>query len=143
MVAAPRMCHELHSASRCCIVGISLVSLFGRSIRPFSDCRNSHTVSGVNFFRRQIEKVRVLIMLGNIVGFFDGKKQMIASLGAALIATGTIVANFAQMGFGYASHMASTPEFAAASVGWIGFFNALKGEKIRSEIATPKGEIQK
>ncbi len=84
---------------------------------------------------RIIEKLEVLIMLGKIVDFFDGKKQMIASLGAALIATGTMFANFAHSGTGYLLHVASTPEFAAASVGWVGFFNALKGEKIRNEIA--------
>lgn len=84
-------------------------------------------------------------MLGKIVDFFDGKKQMIASLGAALIATGTIAANYSQHSWPYLMHVATTPEFAAASVGWIGFFNALKGEKIRSEIAAvtpPQGETK-
>lgn len=84
-------------------------------------------------------------MIGRIVDFFDGKKQMLASLGAALIATGTIVVNFSQMGTGYLMHVGSSVEFAAASVGWIGFFNALKGEKIRDEIAQaqlPQGETK-
>jgi len=82
-------------------------------------------------------------MLGKIVDFFDGKKQMIASAGAALVATGTICINFSQQGMGYLLHLASTPEFTAASIGWVGFFNALKGEKIRNEIAaaTPPKEI--
>lgn len=81
-------------------------------------------------------------MIGKIVDFFDGKKQMIASLGAALVASGTIIINFSNQGFGYLARIATTPEFAAASIGWIGFFAALKGEKIRQEIAAatpPKG----
>lgn len=72
--------------------------------------------------------------LQKLVDFFDGKKQMLASLGAALVATGTIVANYAERGTPYILHVASTVEFAAASVGWIGFFNALKGEKARAEV---------
>lgn len=74
-------------------------------------------------------------MLAKIVDFLDGKKQMLASLGAALVATGTMCVNFSQHGTGYLLHVASTPEFTAASVGWVGFFNAIKGEKIRNEIA--------
>jgi len=81
-------------------------------------------------------------MIGKIVDFFDGKKQMIASLGAALVATGTICVNFSQQGIGYLLHVASTPEFAAASVGWVGFFNALKGEKIRAAIAAQSTQTE-
>lgn len=65
----------------------------------------------------------------------DGKKQMIASLAAAVVATATILTKFGEQGTKYLLEVASTPEFVAASAGWIGFFNALKGEKIRQENA--------
>lgn len=65
----------------------------------------------------------------------DGKKQMIASLVAAVTATATILLRFSEQGTKYLLEVASTPEFVAASAGWIGFFNALKGEKIRQENA--------
>lgn len=73
--------------------------------------------------------------LKSVVDFFDGKKQTIASLGAALIASGTIAVKWSEQGTPYLLHVASTPEFTAASIGWVGFFNSLKGEKIRAEIA--------
>jgi len=41
---------------------------------------------------------------------------------------------FGELGTGYLLNIATTPEFIAASGGWIAFFNALKGEKIRTEI---------
>ena len=82
-------------------------------------------------------------MLAKIVDFFDGKKQMLAALGAALVGTGTIVAKFSEGGWGYLLHVGSTPEFVAASGGWVGFFNALKGEKIRADIAAiPAATVQ-
>ena len=67
--------------------------------------------------------------------FFDGKKQAIASLATALAATSTILAKLSGDGGGlhYLATIATTPEFAAAGVGWIGFFNAMKGQKIRAE----------
>ena len=68
--------------------------------------------------------------LGAVVDWLDGKKQMFASLAAALIATGTMIAKLSEQGHVYLFHVASTPEFAAASVGWIGFFNALHGQKM-------------
>jgi len=76
--------------------------------------------------------------LGKINDFMDGKKQMLAGLASALIGTATIIANLANSNtrLAYLMHIASAPEFLAASAGWIGFFNALKGEKIRAEIAT-------
>ncbi len=66
--------------------------------------------------------------------FFSGKKQLLASLATALIATGTIVANVSQQGTSYLFHMASTPEFIAASGGWIAFFNAIKGNRIEAKL---------
>lgn len=72
--------------------------------------------------------------LGKAIEFLDGKKQMFAALATALAATATIIAKFAEQGTSYLLHVASTPEFIAASGGWIAFFNALKGEKIRAAI---------
>lgn len=68
-------------------------------------------------------------------GFLDGKKQALASLATALAATATIIAKASEQGTAYLMGVASTPEFIAASGGWIAFFNALKGEKLRAEIA--------
>lgn len=62
-------------------------------------------------------------------GFLDGKKQMLVSLGSALAATSVIVAKIAEQGTAYLVGMASTPEFSTASIGWIGFFNALGRKK--------------
>jgi hypothetical protein len=80
-----------------------------------------------------------LTKIGSIVkkiqDFLDGKKQALASLAAAVPATVTIIVNFADKGTPYLMQIASTPEFLAASAGWIGLFNAIKGEKIRAEIA--------
>lgn len=74
--------------------------------------------------------------------FLDGRKQLFVSLATAFVATGTIVANFSEKGMPYLLHVAATPEFAAASLGWIGFFNALKGEKVRDEIAEVKAKVE-
>jgi len=68
-------------------------------------------------------------------GFLDGKKQMLASLAAAVPATLLILQRFTDEGLTYLTTVASTPEFLAASGGWVAFFNALKGEKIRHENA--------
>lgn len=65
----------------------------------------------------------------------DGKKQAIASLATAVVATATVLAKFGELGTPYLIGVASTPEFIAASGGWIAFFNAMKGEKIRHENA--------
>lgn len=65
----------------------------------------------------------------------DGKKQMLAALGTAIAGTLTIIARFGEGGTRYLAEVATTPEFLAASGGWIAFFNALKGEKIRQENA--------
>ncbi len=65
----------------------------------------------------------------------DGKKQLLASLAAAIPASITILHNYGEHGTPYLLNVASTPEFTAACAGWIGFFNALKGEKIRKENA--------
>lgn len=65
----------------------------------------------------------------------DGKKQMLAGLIAGLTATATIITKFGELGTPYLLSIATTPEFAAATVGWTAFFNALKGEKIRAENA--------
>ncbi len=65
----------------------------------------------------------------------DGKKQLLASLAAAIPASITIIHNYGENGTPYLLNVASTPEFTAAMAGWIGFFNALKGEKIRKENA--------
>ena len=70
----------------------------------------------------------------------DGKKQAIASLGTAIAGTIAIVMNFGAEGTPYLLKIASTPEFLAASGGWIAFFSAMKGEKIRHEIAEIKKE---
>lgn len=72
--------------------------------------------------------------------FLDGKKQALASLATALTGTATIIAKAAsdQGGIPYLMHVASTPEFLAASGGWIAFFNALKGEKIRAALEENK-----
>jgi len=72
--------------------------------------------------------------LKKFIEFFEGKKQALASLATALVATGTIVAKTSELGISYLMHVASTPEFAAASLGWIGFFNALKGQRIEAKI---------
>lgn len=66
--------------------------------------------------------------------FLEGKKQMLASLAAAIPATLQIMMNFTSMGAPYLLHVASTPEFVAASAGWIGLFNALKIQKARYEV---------
>lgn len=66
--------------------------------------------------------------------FLDGKKQMLASLAAALAATATIIAKLAEQGTSYLVTIASTPEFSAASVGWIGFFNALGRKKLNEKL---------
>lgn len=76
--------------------------------------------------------------LGKLLDLLEGKKQMLASLGTAFVATGTIIVNYTKLGTPYLLHVGGTPEFVAASAGWIGFFNALKGEKIRDEIAAIK-----
>lgn len=89
-----------------------------------------------------LDKIKLWILgispLKKVIDFLDGKKQAIASLAAALTASGTILAKYLEQGNAYILHVASTPEFVAASAGWIGFFNALKGEKIRAEIAEAK-----
>ena len=72
--------------------------------------------------------------LQKVIDWLEGSKQKYASLGVALVGTGTIVANFSELGMPYLLHVASTPEFIAASGGWVGFFNSLKGEKTRAEI---------
>ncbi len=73
----------------------------------------------------------------------DGKKQAIASLGTAIAGTIAIVMNFGAEGTPYLLKIASTPEFLAASGGWIAFFNAMKGEKIRHENAVIIEQNQK
>jgi hypothetical protein len=75
--------------------------------------------------------------LGKLNDYLDGKKQMLAGLATALVATATIIMNVSnsETRLTYLLHIASTPEFIAASGGWVAFFNALKGEKIRAEIA--------
>jgi hypothetical protein len=52
--------------------------------------------------------------------FFEGKKMMLASLGTAVTGTLTIIAKFSadDGGIQYLLHVASTPEFLAAS-GWL------------------------
>lgn len=68
--------------------------------------------------------------------FLDGKKQMLASLAAALTGTATIIVNLlnSETRLAYLMHIAAAPEFLVASTGWMGFFNALKGEKIRAAV---------
>lgn len=70
-----------------------------------------------------------------VQGKVEGKKQLIASLVAAIGATGTILAKFGEQGTPYLLELGSTIEFATASAGWIGVFNAVKGQKIRQENA--------
>jgi hypothetical protein len=70
--------------------------------------------------------------------FLDGKKQMLAALGTAVAGTLTILATFSKEeggGLPYLAGVASTPEFLAASGGWISFFNALGIKKARKENA--------
>jgi hypothetical protein len=67
--------------------------------------------------------------------WLDGKKQIIASLAAAIPATILIIQKFTEQGTTYLVSVASTPEFLAASGGWVALFNGLKGEKIRAENA--------
>ena len=82
-----------------------------------------------------LEKTKAGQTVKKVQEAVDGKKQMIASLAAALTATITIIMKFGEQGMPYLMGLASTIEFATASAGWIGFFNALKGEKIRAENA--------
>ena len=85
-----------------------------------------------------LNTTKVGSVVGKVQQAVDGKKQMIASLIAALTATATILAKFGAAqggGLDYLVTLPQTPEFLAASAGWIGFFNALKGEKIRAENA--------
>jgi len=72
---------------------------------------------------------------GKVQDVLEGKKQMLAGLATGVAGTVTILANFADQGIPYLLHVAGTSEFLAASGGWIAFFNALKGEKTRKEIA--------
>lgn len=67
--------------------------------------------------------------------FLDGKKQIIASVATAVPATALILKNFSEQGTPYLLGVAHTPEFLAASAGWIALFNGFKGEKIRQENA--------
>lgn len=67
--------------------------------------------------------------------FLDGKKQIIASIATAVPATALILKNFSEQGTPYLLQVAHTPEFLAASGGWIALFNGFKGEKIRAENA--------
>ena len=70
-------------------------------------------------------------------GFLDGKKQALAGLGTGVAGTLTILANFSAEdgGLPYLLQVAGTPEFLAASGGWIAFFNALGVRKVRAENA--------
>lgn len=80
--------------------------------------------------------------LAKPIAWFDGKKQAIGSLGAILVAAGTILVKYREQGNAYLLHVGGTPEFAALSVGWIGFFNAIKGEKTRSEIEKVDAKVE-
>lgn len=70
----------------------------------------------------------------SVQGALEGKKQMIASLAAAIPATFTIILKFIDLGTPYLVNLTSSPEFVAASAGWIGLFNAIKIEKQRNEV---------
>lgn len=86
----------------------------------------------------------MLNWLKSVNAFFEGKRTIIAALGAAIVATGTIIAKFAADtgGINYLMGIASTPEFAAASLGWVGFFAALKGETIKKKIDELPGAVK-
>lgn len=86
-----------------------------------------------------IEWILSLTKVGKLIQstqvFLDGKKQMLASLATAIPATVVILTKFSEQGVPYLLHIVGTPEYLAASLGWIGLFNAIKGEKIRQENA--------
>lgn len=67
--------------------------------------------------------------------YLDGKKQIIASLATAIPATLLIIQKFTDQGTTYLVSVASTPEFLAASGGWVAFFNGLGIKKARAENA--------
>lgn len=73
-------------------------------------------------------------------GFFEGKKQALAGLASGLTGTATIIAEFSQAPdpIAFLLNVAKNPAFLAAITGWGLFFNALKGEKTRAEIAEVK-----
>lgn len=73
--------------------------------------------------------------LKKIQEYLDGKKQIIASLATAIPATLLIVQKFTDQGTPYLVGVASTPEFLAASGGWVAFFNGLGIKKTRLENA--------
>lgn len=79
----------------------------------------------------------------SIQEWLDGKKQIIASLATALPATLLIIKNFTDQGLPYLLSIAHTPEFSAAALGWIGLFNAIKGNKIIAAVNAPVVEPPK
>jgi hypothetical protein len=86
-------------------------------------------ITGKSAVGKQVKKAQT---------FLDGKKTLLASLGTAIAGTLTILANFANEdtgGITYLLGVASTPEFLAASGGWIAVFGSMKGQKIRQENA--------
>lgn len=89
-----------------------------------------------------LEQTKVGRGVASVQAFLDGKKQIIASVATAVPATALILKNFSDQGMPYLLQIAHTPEFLAASAGWMGLFNALKGEKIRQEIADVSATVQ-
>lgn len=90
-----------------------------------------------------IEKTKVGKVANKVRSAVEGKKQMIVSLATAIAGTLTIVTKFGELGIPYLMELATTPEFLAASAGWMGLFNALKGEKTRAEIKEIKDKAGK
>lgn len=74
--------------------------------------------------------------------WFNGKKQIIASLAMIFPAAFLIIKNFTEQGTAYLLQIASTPEFIAFTGGFVSLFNALKGEKIRSENAVIMDKLE-
>ncbi len=73
--------------------------------------------------------------------FFDGKKQLLTGLMGALPASIAIILNFSHGGLDYLAKAGTTPEWASAVIGWGLVFNAIKGEKIRTEIAATSAQL--
>jgi len=74
-------------------------------------------------------------VITSVKNWLDGKKQYIAGFATALPASFTILQKFSEEGTPYLLRLSSTPEFAAAGLGWGLVFGAAKGEKIRAENA--------
>ncbi len=80
-------------------------------------------------------------MIKKIQEFLDGKKQLLTGLAGAIPASIAIIQHFQAGGIDYLMHATGSPEYATAIIGWGLVFNAIKGEKIRSEIAATSAQV--